>query len=388
MKTSINGLTFINKFNIQNNPKNKDLNSEYQFKKILVYRIGHLGDTIVSLPTFWAIREKFPKSEITLLTNSDSSNKNLVLARDVLPQKGLFDDYLVYENPQGKLNKLNSYGKLLLKLRKKKFDSVFYLSTRNRSISQINRDVKFFRAAGIKQIFGTDYLKNNRLEIEISEHLPKVGQEYKFLLNSLPTELFGQVTVENYSLELTEVEKNFADKWLADNCGVDFNKKLLVAVAPGSKWDSKTWFEPRFVNVVSKLIKEKNIFPIIFGGKEDFEKGQRILSNFDRGANAAGKLNIRQAAAALRQCVFYVGNDTGTMHLAAAVETPCVGIFAAIDYNGRWYPFGENNKVIRYTVECQGCHNPICFNNNKCLDLVSEDEVYQACCEIFDELNP
>ncbi len=56
------------------------------FKKILVYRIGHLGDTLVSLPAICAIRKSYPKAHIVLLTNSNTSYPNYVLARDVFPK--------------------------------------------------------------------------------------------------------------------------------------------------------------------------------------------------------------------------------------------------------------------------------------------------------------
>jgi ADP-heptose:LPS heptosyltransferase len=80
----------------------------------------------------------------------------------------------------------------------------------------------------------------------------------------------------------------------------------------------------------------------------------------------------------------YLGNDTGTMHLAASVGTPCVAIFSALDLIGRWHPFGTENEVFRRSVECEGCFSPTCFNKNKCLDLISAGEVYEACVRILD----
>ena len=122
-------------------------------------------------------------------------------------------------------------------------------------------------------------------------------------------------------------------------------------------------------------------FRSIFGGAEDREKGDRLIARCKNGVNAAGSLSVRESAALLQDCTLYLGNDTGTMHLAAAVGTPCVAIFAAIDWVGKWTPFGDNNRVFRKSVECEGCHTPTCFNNHKCLDLVTVDEVYAACAD-------
>ncbi|HSK70145.1 MAG TPA: glycosyltransferase family 9 protein [Pyrinomonadaceae bacterium] len=354
------------------------------FKNILVYRIGHLGDTLVALPAFWAIRKAFPSARLTLLTNASSQNPNYVMARSVLPAENLFDDWLTYPTDLSKTRSFLAFGELLLKLKKKKFDCLIYLTTRNRTESQIKRDVNFFRLAGIKRIIGTEYLLQNIIKPNPERPLPILESEQEYLLKCLSAE---QIPVNGNipsKMALTENEKEIAEKWLRENCGDFFTKNDLVAVAPASKWESKVWAEERFEEVISGLIAQKDIFPVVFGGSEDREKGERLIKKWKRGANAAGKLNIREAAAALEKCKLYLGNDTGTMHLAASVETPCVAIFAAIDYAGRWYPQGSGHKIFRETVECEACYAPVCFNNRKCLDAVGVEEVYRAALEILE----
>ena len=88
---------------------------------------------------------------------------------------------------------------------------------------------------------------------------------------------------------------------------------------------------------------------------------------------------MRVAAAALGRCALYLGNDTGTMHLAAAVGTPCVAIFAAIDQANRWKPFGVHNALFRTRVECEVCLSPECFNDNICLRQINAEDVFEAC---------
>lgn len=355
------------------------MRADQDYKNILIYRIGHLGDTIVTLPAFWEIRKRFPAAKLTLLTNVDEKNTNYVTAKNILPNEGLFDSYLGYDNSASGLGKIKVFAKLLFKLRVKKFDCLYYLSFRNRTDEQINRDVKFFRLAGIKDIFGIKYLQRNQLNFEEAKPLPTVEPEYRFLLNCIDDGLNKTRIEPEFNLKLNEPELTFSEEWLRKNCGDDFSKKKIIAVAPGSKWSSKLWFESNYLEILEKLISEFDVFPVIFGGREDYETGERLLSNLRQGANAAGSFSIRESAAAIKNCVFYLGNDTGTMHLASAVNTPCVGIFAATDYRGRWYPFGSNNQIFRKTVECEGCHTPKCFNDHLCLRLISVDEVYDAC---------
>jgi ADP-heptose:LPS heptosyltransferase len=80
----------------------------------------------------------------------------------------------------------------------------------------------------------------------------------------------------------------------------------------------------------------------------------------------------------------YLGADTGTMHLAAAVGKPCAGVFAATDYDGRWTPFGHSHKIFRERVECEVCFAPKCFNQRKCLNLITPEAVFAGCAEILE----
>jgi heptosyltransferase-3 len=349
-------------------------------KRILVFRIGHLGDTVVALPAFWTLRKSFPTAYIALLTNYDASNPSYISPRSVLPDEGLFDSWISYPSRKSKASGIADSVRLLLTIRRMGFDSTFYMMTRNRTLGQIDRDVRFFRMAGIKNILGINHLKSNLLPIPIPIPTPQVRSEADFLLDILKSEGIEVSDDIVCDLALTGAERGFINTWLQD---ASTDQPLLLAVAPGSKWESKVWPEARFLDVVSKLIGEFGVFPIVLGGSEDRDKGDRLVGSWKTGTNAAGQLTVRQSAALLEKCVLYLGNDTGTMHLAGAVGTPIVAIFAALDWIGRWVPFGENNRLFRERVECEGCHSPACFNDHKCLDLVSTERVYKASRELI-----
>jgi ADP-heptose:LPS heptosyltransferase len=352
-------------------------------QRILVFRIGHLGDTLVALPALWALRKSFPSAHISYLSNIDLKNPHYLSAASVLPAEGLFDGWVSYPNLSGGFRDALSLLKLAARLRRMKFDAVVYLMTRNRTSTQIDRDVKFFRLAGVKKILGAEFLKANSLGLEIPKPVPRIERESDFLIRMLRhDELIDANASFETDLGLTTNETHFADQWLEANAPSAGSRR--IAIAPGSKWDSKIWDEERFAAVVNRLIETHDVFPIVFGGAEDRGKGDRLIGQWSRGANAAGHMNVRQSAAALGRCDLYLGNDTGTMHLAAAAGTPCVAIFAAIDWEGRWEPFGDGHVAFRRRVECEGCHSPMCFNHHKCLDLIGTDEVYEACALVLD----
>jgi ADP-heptose:LPS heptosyltransferase len=348
-------------------------------KKILVYRIGSIGDTLVALPSFWAIRKAFPNAHIAYFTNGDSDDPEKLIAKRLLPE-GVFDEWLVYPNDFAK-----AAAGLILKLREKKFDSLFYLMTRNRGYYRVQRDILFFRLAGIKKIFGARYLLKNLLSMTPEKPVKAVDSELEFLLKCVYAENLDLPQIENFlpDLRLNEDEIDKADRWLQLNCSAARREKKLIAVMAGTNWSSKIWAPENYIEIVSRLIKEENVFPIVFGGKNDRELGNRFLKAWGTGANAAGELGIRGDAGLLRHCNLYLGTDTGTMHLAGSMGVPCVAVFAAIDYLGRWTPFGNGHRIFRERVECEGCFAPVCFNKHKCLNLISPESVYRACVAVL-----
>ena len=356
-------------------------------KRILVFRTGHLGDTLVAVPAFWAVRHAFPAAEISYLSSADLNNPTYVSARDVLPEKGMFDSWISYPNLSGGFRDIVSLVRLALVLRRSRFDAVIYLMTRYRTAKQIERDRVFFRLAGIRKLIGADFVKKHNLPIVIPRPVPRIEKEGSFLIRLLEQAGIGAPAGNATDLALTDEERQTTRDWMRSK-GVDHYGGPRIAVAPGSKWDSKIWDERRYAYVVERLIREFDASPIIFGGPEDREKGDRRIANWGRGANAAGELNVRRAAAGLAQCTLYLGNDTGTMHLAAAVGTPCVAIFSAVDWAGRFEPVGDQHILFRRTVECEGCHSPICLTDRRCLDLIAAEDVYQACTEVLERATP
>ncbi len=352
-------------------------------KRILVFRIGHLGDTIIALPAFWEIRNRFPDAHIALLTNSDPLNPNYVSASSVLPTQGLFDETISYPATTGGIGYYFEMIKLAGKVRKFAPDHVFYLMPRIRTLKQIRRDELFFGLAGVKDLIGADHLRENRLPARADYPAVEINSEADHLLRSLG---FDEPILDNGVddlLRLNEGEIAVGRDLIEQSVSSGADPDRIIAVAPGSKWGSKVWAEENYREVVQRLIEEFDIFPIVFGGPEDAEKGERLLRNCGRGICAAGKLNVRESAAAMKFCKLYLGNDTGTMHLAAAVGTKCVAIFAAVDYPGRWYPFGSGHKIFREQVPCEGCQTPLCFNDHLCLEKIKTGAVLDGCREIL-----
>ena len=356
-------------------------------RKILVFRIGQLGDTIAALPAMWAVRRQFPDAAMTLLCDRHPG-KIYVFGPDLLRGSGLFQKFEFYpvrRNGEISLQRSREMLRLLSRLRKEHYDTLVYLTPSSRTSAQIRRDLQFFRLAGIRHFIGESGFgaEPKRLPGRALEEVP---HETELLLarlaaSNLPIPPAGRGCMD---LGLGTAEKTEVRDWL-DHLPGDGGRPW-VAFGPGSKMPAKQWPEERFAEVGQSLIARHDIWPVVFGGAEDGKVATRLLTDWKRGYNAAGQLSLRGAAQALAGCSLYIGNDTGTMHLAAAVGVRCVALFSARDWPGRWNPYGPGHRVLRTHIDCEGCGLVECVERkNECLKRVTVEQVLAACGPMLEE---
>ena len=111
---------------------------------------------------------------------------------------------------------------------------------------------------------------------------------------------------------------------------------------------AKKWPEDRFERVgLALLDRFPDLRLVVVGGPGEKPLGDRLCRAWgERAVNLSGALSVWESAAMLERCALYVGNDTGTMHLAASVATPCVAIFSARDNPGKWEPAGPGHSGL------------------------------------------
>jgi heptosyltransferase III len=348
--------------------------------KVLVFRIGQLGDTVVALPAMWAVRRHFPKARLTLLSDQHPRH-NYVGAADLLAGAGIFDEFLSYpvERTAGGafVRPLRMLG-LITTLWRKGFDALVYLAPSLRTPAQVERDRRFFLAAGVKHLFGMrDFPRfPERISDEPMEAVPR---ESELLLARLASDGIPAPDSARgcFELNICQTEERRVTQWLSE-LPPDGGRRW-IGVGPGSKMPAKRWDWGRFAEAGSAAIARHDLWPVVFGGSEDGEAGEKLLAHWGRGYNAAGRLELRAAAAALKRCSLYLGNDTGTMHLAAAVGVPCAAIFSSREYPGLWYPPGQSHRIFRSQIECEGCRLTECIERrNECLNRITVEHVVEG----------
>jgi heptosyltransferase III len=354
-------------------------------RSLLIHRIGSLGDTLVALPALWAVRDHFPNHHVTLLSEK-RPGRTLVAPRDILSGSDVCDEFLEYPadgSLSGRVARPWRMAVLLATLRSRRFESLIYLAPSRRSRRQIWRDQFFFRAARIRCLLGVDGFQST--PDKRSHWTPdRPTREADFLLRRLaasgvPVPPPGQGCME---LGLGAKEEKQVELWLSGlpNDG----GRRWISVGPGARKPVSRWPIERYRAVVDTLVKKFDVWPAVFGGPEDAHTAEILIRAWGRGYSAAGSLDVRSTMAAMKRCQMHLGNDTGTMHMAAAVSVPCVGVFASHNAPGVWYPYGEGHHVIRTDVDCAGCQLRECFKEaHRCLLSITVEQVTQACVDML-----
>lgn len=151
----------------------------------------------------------------------------------------------------------------------------------------------------------------------------------------------------------------------------------LFAIAPISRWESKNWPKDNFAVLASLIAKElPNAAIAIVGGKADFEVGEYIKAAAPEiVTNYCGKTSISESMALLGSCDLLVANDTGPVHMAAAMGTRCLVLFGPT--RALWTgPYGDNHKILELEMACRPCLRHRCpKGDNRCLGEITPEVV-------------
>ncbi len=156
-----------------------------------------------------------------------------------------------------------------------------------------------------------------------------------------------------------------------------------VALQPGARWLNKRWPVDSFAELAVGLLRSRpDIRVAVLGGAGDRALGDEICKRAgSRALNLAGRLTLPTMVAWVRRCALMVTNDTGPMHVAAALRVPMVAVFGPTDpaHTG---PYGQLNSVLRLELACSPCQTPTCHFQEPmaCLRRLPVSVVLEAAC--------
>ncbi|MBI4683849.1 MAG: putative lipopolysaccharide heptosyltransferase III [Nitrospirae bacterium] len=357
-------------------------------KKILVIKFRHIGDVLLTVPVFRALRENFPQAYIAALVNSGT--------QEVLTGNPLIDDVIVFNRGIKKLNLIKKYlneFSFLRTIRQKGFDMAVDLTSGDRAAIAAFISGAQYRLTydlGENGFIGKKYLYTHFVQ--------KDGSQHMVLQNLDVVKQFG-ISTENLDVKIfiPEDDRRFVKNILSEN----YIKKTdrIVHIHPTSRWLFKCWEDKNMAGVISWLLNI-GIKVIVTSSpdKKEMAKAKKIISlvrdcpdstarppQADKPVNQgqslidlSGKTTIKQLAAISEISDVFFGVDSAPMHIAAAVGTPVIALFGPT--GDAWKPWGKNHVVLSKEMDCKPCRPGVCdrFELRRCLEMITEQEVMDA----------
>ncbi len=334
-------------------------------ERILVRSANWVGDAIMTTPALHAIRKNFPHAHITLLA------KPWVIP--VFENSPDIDDIMMYE-AQGRHNGLAGLWRLAMDIRKRQFDlAILFQNAFEAALLAF--------LAGIRHRVGftTDgrtALLNHRVRSWRPLKRGHLVDYYLGLLAGAGLTLQGR----QLKLFLTEAEMNVARRLIQQK--VSATGRPLIGLNPGATFGTaKRWLPERYTKLGKRLISELEAQVFIFGGPKEADVGQQLAAAIGRECiDLSGQTTLRQAMALIGQCDLFITNDSGLMHVAAALNRPQIVVIGPTDPTATG-PSNPNSRLVQVKEACHlsPCLKPHCpIIDHRCMTAISVDMVMSA----------
>lgn len=308
-------------------------------RRVLIYRLGSLGDTLVALPALKLIARAFPEAERVVVTNSPPANG--VSMATVLEGSGLAHRFIEYRTGERSPRALWRLGSALSRVQA---EVLIYL-TEPRGAWSTWRDLAFFRLCGIRRIVGAPLTAALR-----HPHLPnnaKIWESEASRLARCVAEL-GDARLQHadaWTLSLSTSERAEAERILAHWLTPPLSR--FIVVAPGIRQVAKDWGEDNWTMLIRRI---ESTWPdcglMLVGGDGDRARGQRLAQACCNPVLDRCGADLRITMALIARASLLIGTDGGPMHVAAALGVPSVIVFAGTDRPGVWFPAGDNHTLL------------------------------------------
>lgn len=300
---------------------------------ILIFRRGSIGDAIVSIPALNEIARRYPDTERWMLTNLPVMETTTAIA-DVLKNSTLLTGFISLPPGGGgfaailaALKRIRALGPRLL----------VYLSEPSRGLARM-RERAFFRLAGIGETLGSPESPNIGTYRKLGSGLWE--SESARLLRAIG----GDPGAPNWTFGFAPDERERARRELEGWPG----HGRYVVFSLGAKLPDKDWGIGNWRRVLAKISEQHPTLGLAaIGAAEDSAATRAALVAWHGPSlDLCGRTPPRISALIGEHALFYLGHDSGPMHLAALVGTPCVAVFSARAKPGVWFPRGTRNRIF------------------------------------------
>jgi lipopolysaccharide heptosyltransferase II len=329
--------------------------------KILIIKLSSLGDIILSTAALRAIRQKFQNNyQISFLVGLES--------KDVLLRCPYIDELLVADlkNKDNGLTGLLNLGSVL---RKKNFDMVIDLQNSRKShlLSFLTLSTNRYGYDNKKLSFLLNHrVKDDGKPLEPVRHQSRVLKMLDIDLVEPRLELWPSQEDQQYVDDLLNVH------WLG------ISQRIIgINISASIRWLTKSWPNDRIIKLCEAL-GSRGLRVVITGTENDLANANALITGVKtmKVINLCGKTTVNQLACLIKRCAVYISADSSPLHIAAAVQTPFIGLFGPTDPRRHLAP-AKDYAVIKRDLPCSPCYKSKC-KSKECMESINPEEVLEA----------
>ncbi len=327
---------------------------------IIVRMPNWIGDAVMATPVLADLKAHWKDTKITAMCQNPIGN--------VLLHNPHVDDIYNFSRPNGWIHRLHRMD-IVESLQEGKYDMGILLTNSFSSAWWFMRGKVGYRvgfADGLRSLLldeAVPYPKNKETQHQVIT--------YKMLLEPLGIPVSSTAP----KVYVSPKEMQDAHEFLK-LLGIDPEKNIVVGINPGAAYGSaKCWPPERFEGITRKLLENPDVYVLYFGDAG----GASLINDICKGMperviNLAGRTTIRELIALINCCTIFLTNDSGPMHIAAALGVRLLALFGSTnEVKTGPYPQG---KVIHKHVECSPCYKRVCPIDFRCMKRIHVDEVY------------
>ena len=373
-----------------------------QVKRVLAIRLDNLGDVLVTTPALHAIKTSLPAATLALLTSP--------VGAQVARLNPDLDDVIVYQAPwMDPWHKLPQDSQreqqVIATIRERRFDgAIIFTSFRQSPLPAAYlcylADIPLRVAASIDgpgSLLTTRHKHLERMMHEVERGLDLVAaigittEELDLVLH-VPADARTHIDDLLASYHVDKPDDRM--KCRGDPCGRPvwdrpvwdrpaWGRPALIVMHPGCSMPARTYPWEMYVEVVDLLVEQLGATVFLTGAGDEQELVERILSHVQEGNrravhSLAGVLSFPALCALIEAADLVITNNTGPMHISAAVKTPVVALFALTNPPEQWGPWHVPHRLLNVNVPCRICYSRVCPYQHECLRLVSPSMVVDA----------
>ncbi len=337
-------------------------------KRLLIRSTNWIGDAIMTTPCVTAIRNIFPDAKIYMLTKP--------WVAPVFEHSPYIDHLIIYDGSgrhKGMIGKI----RLAKDLRPYRFNGTILLQNAFEAAL-----ITFLAGISIRLGYNRDARR-----LLLSHPVPctqdiKKEHQTRYYLNILKSAGFKTGNPGLY-LQLGQKDK-IRGKEILDQNGISSEDKL-VGINPGATYGpAKQWPMDRYAALADRIQESTGARIIIFGGPGDINTGQKISRLMKhKPVDLSGSTRLGEAMSLIKKCALFITNDSGLMHVAAALDVPLVAIFGSTNVKTTG-PLGQKSRVVQVPTACNPCLKPECPEGHlNCMKKISVDMVFHVTRKMF-----